>query len=372
MKRQNFLRSTLCLLLGLVCTMAWAQPKASTAPKDGQWAEGTTWYQVQTKSGYYLRGDNLDANGNVQLPSSSTLDNAALWCVVGDAANGYTFYNKSVGSGKALCMNANDRAQFVAPGTDGYTATFDFVASQKTDANTTYWCVRKHTGADNTYYWNPQGDPKQLTYWNSSSATNDNGSAFLFTEVVDLPYFSTEENPKWFSVEFKTGGHFLTDKGNGNTLVTAAAADSDEEYWMFIGDQFSGFKMKSRLGNYVYYNTENSRFCTTNDVTEAVTLTFVAGVTDGTWELQRSGSSSCMNQNGGTGVGVQLGEWTKNDGNNPFYLNEVEIFDHFIEPVFSDENNEHWFMIRFANGNAHLASNGANNQAVTANIRNVS
>ena len=371
MKRQTLLKSTLCLLMALVCNVAWAQPKASPAPVDGQWAEGTVWYQIKTKSGFYLRGDNLDANGNVQLPSTSTLDNAALWCVVGDAANGYTFYNKAVGADKALCMNTTTtRAQFVASGTDGYTVTFDFVASQKTDASNTYWCVRKHTGSDNNYYWNPQGDPKQLTYWNSSGATNDNGSAFLFTEVVVLPYFSTEENPKWFSVEFKTGGHFLTDKGNGNVLVTAAAADSDEEYWMFIGDQFSGFKMKSRKGNYVYF--ESDRFKTTNDAAKAATLTLVAGASADTWELQRDGSSKCMNQNGGTGVGVQLGEWNKGDGNNPFYLNEVEIFEHFIEPVFSDANNEHWFMIRFANGGNHLASNGAGDKAITAAIRNVS
>ncbi len=375
MKRFISLRFTLCLfLLGMVCNVAWAQPKVSPAPIGGQWATGTTWYQVQTKSGYYLRGDNVDTNGNVQMPSSSTLDAAALWCVVGDAANGYTFYNMAKGATTPMCMNnSTNRAQFVALGTDGYTATFDFVSSQKTDESNTYWCVHKHTGENNNYYWNPQGDPKQLTYWNDSGATNDNGSAFLFTEFkqVDITTFSTEASPKWHSVEFKTGGHFITDKGSGNNLVTADAADSDEEYWMFIGDAF-GFKMKSRLGNYVYYDTSASRFKTTNDVNSATSLCFVAGVTDGTWELQRVGSTKCMNQNGGTGVGVQLGEWDKGDSNNPFYLNEVEIFDHFIEPQFSDANNEYWFMIRFANGDAHLASNGANDQAVTANIRNVS
>ena len=354
--------------------MSWAQPTVSPAPVDGQWADGTTWYQVKTKSGYYLRGDNVDANGNVQMPSSSTPGTAALWCVVGDAANGYTFYNMAKGATTPMCMNnSTNRAQFVALGTDGYTATFDFVSSQKTDESNTYWCVRKHTGENNNYYWNPQGNPKQLTYWNDSGATNDNGSAFLFTEFkqVDITTFSTEASPKWHSVEFKTGGHFITDMGSGNNLVTADAADSDEEYWMFIGDAF-GFKMKSRLGNYVYYDTSASRFKTTNDVGNATPLTFVAGTTDGTWELQRVGSAKCMNQNGGTGVGVQLGEWNKGDSNNPFYLNEVEVIDNFIEPVFSDNNNETWFMIRFANGNAHLASNGANDQAVTANLRNVS
>ena len=369
MKRQNFLRSMLCLLVGLVCTMAWAQPKASPAPVDGDWAEGTTWYRAETKNGNDLIGDAF-MNGYLKLVNqTAATKDAALWCIVGDESNGYTFYNKAVGVNTPLGMTtyATDgqaRAKFVTAGTADYVTAFDLVASQKSGG----WCVRVHTGQNNNYYWNSRSS--YLSTWNSSGATNDDGSAFVFTEVVLLPYFSTEENPKWFSVEFKTGGHFLTDKGNGNVLVTAAAADSDEEYWMFIGDQFSGFKMKSRLGNYVYF--EGGRFKTTNDATNAATLFFVPGVTDGTWELQRSGSSSCMNQNGGTGVGVQLGEWTKNDGNNPFYLNEVEIFEHFIEPVFSDENNEHWFMIRFANGGNHLASNGAGDKAITAAIRNVS
>lgn len=360
----------LSLLMGVVCSVAWAQPTVSPAPNGGQWAEGTTWYQIKTKSGFYLRGDNLDSEGYVQMPSSSSLDEAALWCVVGDAENGYAFYNKAKGAETPLCMNnSNNYAQFVAMGSDGYTSTFDFVSSQKSDANTTYWCVRKHTGSDNTYYWNPQGDPRKLTYWNSTDATNDNGSAFLFTEYKqpDVNTFSTEASPRWYSVEFKTGGHFLTDAGSGNNMVTAGAADSNEECWMFIGDYF-GFKMKSGNGNYVYYDESAGRFKTTNDAAAATTLTFVAGATADTWELQRSGSSKCLNQNGGTGVGVQLGEWTAGDANNPFYLNETVLSN--VAPTFTEGSTD-WFMIRFANGGNHLSSNGANDQAVTAVIRNV-
>ena len=191
---------------------------------------------------------------------------------------------------------------------------------------------------------------------------------FLSKAQIALPEFSTEDAPVWYTVEFKTGGHFLTDKGDGNKLVTAAAADSFEECWMFIGNE-SGFKMKSRIGNYVCF--KDSRFAATSDQSQAVTLTFIEGKTKGTLELQRSGSSSCMNQNGGTGVGVEIGEWTKNDPNNPFYLNPSEIEKREIEPVFSDENSEHWFMIRFANGGAHLASGGIGEKAITASINNV-
>ncbi|MBO7294411.1 MAG: glycoside hydrolase family 95 protein, partial [Bacteroidaceae bacterium] len=310
----------------------------------------------------YFRSDRL-ADGMLNLDQTSPAEGAAgLWCFVGTDQTGYKIYNKEKGVNFSLGKVSNN-AQFVENGT----TVFDF---SSTTVGENYRCLKEHGTANN--YLNRNGSSGKLVFWNSTSATNnDNGSALMFIEYVTMDVFSTEAAPKWYSVEFKTGGNFLTDKGNGNILVTAGAADSDEEYWMFIGDDF-GFTMKSRLGNYVYYNTENSRFCTTNDATQAVTLKFVAGTSADTWELQREGSNKCMNQNGGTGVGVQLGEWDKGNGNNPFYLNEVEVIDHFIEPVFSDANNEHWFMIRFANGNAHLASNGANDQAVTANLRNVS
>ncbi len=376
MKRFISLRLTLCLfLLGMVCNVSWAQPTVSPAPTDGQWAAGTTWYQIKTGGGNYLRSDVLQDGSKLALTSTnSAVEKASLWCITGNETDGFTFYNYAQGANAPLGMTgseANAYAEFVTDAT-GYTTTFDFTESKKEGD---YWCVKEHGSEKN--YWNKRSD--RLAYWESTDAVNgwqnsgtgDNGSALMFIEYVGMDVFSTEATPKWYSVEFKTGGHFLTDKGNGNTLVTAGAADSDEEYWMFIGDAF-GFKMKSRLGNYVYYDTSASRFKTTNDVGNATPLTFVAGTTDGTWELQRVGSAKCMNQNGGTGVGVELGEWNKGDSNNPFYLNEVEVIDHFIEPVFSDANNEHWFMIRFANGNAHLASNGANDQVVTANLRNVS
>ena len=329
--------------MALVCNVAWAieEPTFSTE-------SNPVWYYIQ-----FNKGSNLlnapEAGKNLKTVTTSNRSATSQWQLVGTTNE---FYLK----------NAN--GDYVGWNNSRYTAT--------TEANKAMLKLSEQSG-----YYNIQriGSNNGMNQWAGTDAGVELGEYNLGDDNNALSFvanptaiFSTEESPKWFSVEFKTGGHFLSDKGNGNNLVTAGAADSDEEHWMFVGDIY-GFTMKSRLGNYVYF--ESDRFKTTNDATKAATLTFVAGTTSGTWELQRMGSSKCMNQNGGTGVGVELGEWTKGDGNNPFYLNEVEIFDHFIEPVFSDANNETWFMIRFANGNAHLASNGANNQAVTANLRNV-
>ena len=119
--------------------------------------------------------------------------------------------------------------------------------------------------------------------------------------------------------------------------------------------------MRSKLGNYVGFS--NSYFTSTTE-SSAVTRKFVAGATSGTWELQRSGSTKCMNQWGGTGVGAKLGEWNVNDPNNPMYFNEVETT--YLEPVFSTDGHETYFMIQFAKNGNDMASLGTGNQARVA------
>ena len=181
-----------------------------------------------------------------------------------------------------------------------------------------------------------------------------------------LPEFSTEDAPKWFSVEFKTGGAFLSDQGDGKNLITAA----DAEGWMFIGTK-DKFTMKSKKGNYVVY--KGSNFAATASATGATTLRLVEGSTEGTWEIQRTASSDkCMNQWGGTGAGKALGEWNQGDSNNPVYFNEMsDVVSGYIDPIFSDDTNEHYFMIQFAKNCNHLQSGGVGGKAVTAVMKNL-
>ena len=68
-----------------------------------------------------------------------------------------------------------------------------------------------------------------------------------------LPEFSTEDNPVWYRVQFKTGSAFLTDKGNGAELQTAAGSSSDAQKWQLIGNK-DNFKMRSKSGRYVNWN----------------------------------------------------------------------------------------------------------------------
>ena len=170
------------LALMLPCLGAWAQPQTSDAPTNGEWAANTTWFLITNGQGYLL-SKNIADNGNLMLTQTTTNEatDDLLWCVVGDATNGYKFYNKAAGTEEVLGLTGADgsaRATFVTEGTDNYTTAFEFTRSGLTGA--TYWCM-KQKGSDNNY-WNKRGN--YLAYWNSSSATgNDQGSAYLFTPV---------------------------------------------------------------------------------------------------------------------------------------------------------------------------------------------
>ena len=166
--------------MALVCNVTWAQqPTASPAPIDGQWADGTTWYQIKTGNGYYFRSDRL-ADGTLNLDQQNSSDDAAsLWCFVGSNETGYKIYNKEKGVNFSL-GKVNSNAQLVENGT----TTFDF---SSTNVGENYRCLKEHGTANN--YLNRNGSSGKLVFWNNTGATNnDNGSALLFFEVdLDAP-----------------------------------------------------------------------------------------------------------------------------------------------------------------------------------------
>ena len=129
-----------------------------------------------------------------------------------------------------------------------------------------------------------------------------------------LPDFSTEDAPEYYPVKFKSG-NYLSDKGAGNKMQTVAQK-GDATMFQFIGTQ-SSFIMKSKSGNYVGF--ANERFITTTKE-NAVKMSIVNGSAEKYYELQRVGQTKRMNQFGGTGVGVQLGEWNAGDNNNQLFF----------------------------------------------------
>ncbi len=189
--------ASLFLMVGTV----WAQiPEASPAPAGGQWHANTKWYTIQCNddSKGYISLQHADVKGNLMLNKKTKPAGAeGLWCVVGDDANGYQFYNCASGATKVLGATGSDGGgrmkMYDASSTEtGVTYKFNI---KKLEGQDGYAFVQQY-GATNQW-WNNRD--KYLSYWNNSAAyaTNCTGSQYKFVEV-------TSEELKTLAESYKT------------------------------------------------------------------------------------------------------------------------------------------------------------------------
>lgn len=191
MKKFTFLLSLLLAFVGV--TVSAQSLKFSDAPSDGTWASNTQWYLIRVaytddyhpKAGYLNTEDGY-TNGNGLLLNNDAVPTTdkGLWCIVGDATNGYKFYNKGEGTSKVLGVS-NWSKMYDASGTDDVAKSFDIASST---ATSTAYCVKFHGKSDGDYWWNnSDGGGCHLSYWkNDASTTGTKGNAFYFIPVSDL------------------------------------------------------------------------------------------------------------------------------------------------------------------------------------------
>lgn len=195
MKKFTFLLS---LLLAFVGVTASAQSLTiSDAPSsDGTWASNTQWYliRVALTDGYhpnagFLSTDENYVNTNGLLLSNKTVptNDKGLWCIVGDNANGYKFYNKGEGTTKVLGISETSKwsKMYETSSTGSVAMSFDIANST---ADSKAHCVKFHDKSDGDYWWNnADAGGCHLSYWqygNSTVATT--GNAYYFIPVNDL------------------------------------------------------------------------------------------------------------------------------------------------------------------------------------------
>lgn len=168
-----------------------------------------------------------------------------------------------------------------------------------------------------------------------------------------MPEFSTEGDTVWYYIQFKTGGHCLSaPSATSGVLVTANKSNATNQKWALIGTK-DNFTLVNKTGTKVSFSS--SRFRATTGT--GVSLRLIAG--SSCWEIQRTTSTLCMNQWGGTSVGVQLGEYNAGDNNNGLNF----VLAQSVMPKFSDAENEYWYFLSFANSNNTIIDNGAGNNA---------
>lgn len=192
--------------------------QASPEPTSTGFAEGTHWYIMKLKD-MFITTENVDGESNIKLTENNTLTNTDIhsgadqWCIVGDATNGYKFYNKKTGVNKVFGMsnltstNQNEpnyteygksRAQMHDKGTtsssaeDGIGTTFEI--RTKDNPLTNYYIRLKDSNVTNRYlnsrggyigYWAPEGN----------GAYGDGGSQVRFYEANT--YWSFSNYASW-------------------------------------------------------------------------------------------------------------------------------------------------------------------------------
>lgn len=181
--------------------------QTSPEPTSTSFAEGTHWY-IMKLDNKFVTIENVDG-GNIKLTADNELTNTNIksgadqWCIVGNATNGYKFYNKNAGVDKVfgiknIRINENEgghaRTQMYASTTtnsteiDGVGTLFDI--KTKGGVNNVYYVSLK--GATNRY-WNQRNG--YVSYWIHGDAYGNTGSKVLLYDANT--YWSFSNYASW-------------------------------------------------------------------------------------------------------------------------------------------------------------------------------
>ena len=186
-----------CVLMATFFSIGVANAQSlvalQTSPKPtGDTFDANTHWFIMTLHGKFITTTVHDDAGNLKVSSENVTDistDAAWWCVVGDATNGYTFYNKAAGTKKVLGLQ-----NLTGPETDLNLKTYGKSRAKMYDATTAnstelekfgiiFDFKTKSTDTEKCYYVCLKGTDRYLNdrnsylaYWNSSEGLGDGGS----------------------------------------------------------------------------------------------------------------------------------------------------------------------------------------------------
>lgn len=169
--------------------------QTSSEPTNASFAENTHWY-IMKLDGKFVTIENVDDKNDIKLTADNTLTNTDItsgadqWCIVGNATNGYKFYNKKAGVDKVFGIKnieinkengGKARSQMYASTTthstdnNGVGTLFDI--KTKDNVNNVYYVSLKSTNR----YWNQRDG--YVSYWTESPAYGNDGSKVRLYEA---------------------------------------------------------------------------------------------------------------------------------------------------------------------------------------------
>lgn len=168
--------------------------QTSSEPTSAGFDKNNTHWYIMKLDNKFVTIENVDGNNDIKLTADNELTNTDIhlgadqWCIVGDATNGYKFYNKYAGADKVfgiknIRINENEggyaRTQMYASTTthstdnDGVGTLFD--TKTKDNVNNVYYVYLKGT---TNRYWNQRDG--YVSYWIHNDAYGNSGSQVRF------------------------------------------------------------------------------------------------------------------------------------------------------------------------------------------------
>lgn len=307
---------------------------AMAAPDMPSVSSGATehWYQIvfQRNNAELVLQDNGDgAILTVQTPSTTDATEQ-LWKIEAGATSGkYILTSKG---GRKLYWDDDD-SRFKASSTA--TAT---ELTLVTSTNTTFTDSYELQRNGETLGMNPNGGS---TAGNQMGETTmaDGGNCLRFVPqgLASQVRLSAGATEYWYNVEFINNGNVWL-KDNGEDAIAKTdylAIGADNMLWKVEAGSTAGYyKITSKAGRKLYWDG-TSRF----KASASPTATDVTFITNGVvWEIQRTGTTSTLNPNGGSTVGNEIGEYTKGDIGSRCRF----VFSPF---KVSDNTNTYWYRV---------------------------
>lgn len=170
--------------------------QTSSKPTSTGFAENTHWY-IMKLDDKFVTIENVDDANNIKLTADNTLTNTDItsgadrWCIVGDATNGYKFYNQKAGVDKVFGIkniNINGNG-----GGDARTQMYASTTTHSTDNNGvgTLFDIKTKDNVNNVYYVSLKGTTNRywnqrdnyVSYWIHNDAYGNSGSKVRFYEA---------------------------------------------------------------------------------------------------------------------------------------------------------------------------------------------
>lgn len=164
----------------------------SDAPTNGAFSSNSTWYRMRLSDGlkkYISAQPNyVDADNNLMVTTDTPPnDYAGLWAIVGDAENGYKFYNRAWGPEYAMkTVGENDKARTYMVPVDS-ASTYDIVQRDRSTKDYKFY-VKLHKTDNYLQDYNGVNGTGHLSTWNNAGALGDEGSVMSF-ETLNMEVF---------------------------------------------------------------------------------------------------------------------------------------------------------------------------------------